>query len=56
MDLKLNESESRISEMLKTAFGSVVNQLMKDKSVVEIMLNPDGRLWIEAIHLRRDTL
>jgi type IV secretion system protein VirB11 len=42
--------------MLKTAFGPVVNQCMEDSSVVEIMLNPDGRLWVDRLgHGREDT-
>ena len=50
----MNESECRIFDMLKTAFGPVVNQFMEDTGVVEIMLNPDGRLWIDRLGYGRE--
>lgn len=39
-------SERRAS-MLKTAFGPVIGAALEDPSVIEIMANPDGMLWIE---------
>lgn len=43
-----NISEERTKQMLKTALGEVEPFLL-DKSVIEIMLNPDGCLWIEKL-------
>ena len=33
--------------MLRTAFGTVICKALSDPSVVEIMQNPDGLLWVE---------
>lgn len=35
--------------MLQTAFGPKIMILLEDPSVIEIMLNPDGRLWVERL-------
>lgn len=35
--------------MLRTAFGSTIGQWLEDPEVIEIMLNPDGRLWVERL-------
>lgn len=37
----------RRAAMLKTAFGPVIGAALEDASVIEIMANPDGALWIE---------
>lgn len=39
----------RTIDMLTTAFGVTINAMIADKSVVEIMLNPDGRVWVERL-------
>ena len=33
--------------MLRTALGPAIATFVEDPSIVEVMLNPDGRLWIE---------
>ncbi len=38
---------ARRASMLRTAFGPVIGAALEDASVIEIMANPDGRLWIE---------
>ena len=38
---------ARRASMLKTAFGPVIGAALEDPSVIEIMVNPDGALWIE---------
>lgn len=49
-------SQMRTSEMLATAFGEKIGTALKDPDVIEIMVNPNGRLWIEAHGKgRRDT-
>jgi type IV secretion system protein VirB11 len=35
--------------MLSTALGPSVAQFLEDPSVVEVMLNPDGRLWVDRL-------
>jgi type IV secretion system protein TrbB len=35
--------------MLRTALGCAINQYLDDASIVEVMLNPDGRLWIDRL-------
>jgi type IV secretion system protein VirB11 len=42
-----DDTASRRAAMLKTAFGPVTGAALEDDSVIEIMANPDGALWIE---------
>jgi type IV secretion system protein TrbB len=35
--------------MLRTAFGPAIVRFLEDPTVVEVMLNPDGRLWIDRL-------
>jgi Flp pilus assembly CpaF family ATPase len=35
--------------MLRTALGPAIALWLEDPSVVEVMLNPDGRLWIDRL-------
>ena len=42
-------SADRILSMLGTSLTPVVNELLLDDSVVEVMLNPDGRLWVDRL-------
>jgi len=35
--------------MLRTALGADIAGFLEDPSVVEVMLNPDGRLWIDRL-------
>jgi len=43
------EAIKRGSRMLRTALGPHVGAWLDDPSVVEIMLNPDGRLWLDRL-------
>ena len=49
--LTLNNAEaiSRGARMLRTALGPQIAEWLEDDSVVEVMLNPDGRLWIDRL-------
>ncbi|QQS13830.1 MAG: P-type conjugative transfer ATPase TrbB [Rhodospirillales bacterium] len=40
---------SRGARMLRTALGPAIAEWLEDPSVVEVMLNPDGRLWIDRL-------
>ncbi len=44
-----SESRARASEMLRTAMGSDIAAALADPSVVEVMVNPDGRLWLDRL-------
>jgi len=35
--------------MLRTALGAAITAFLEDPAVVEVMLNPDGRLWIDRL-------
>jgi Flp pilus assembly CpaF family ATPase len=35
--------------MLRTALGPAIARLLEDPAVVEVMLNPDGRIWIDRL-------
>lgn len=49
--LQKNMTEKKIIQrhldMLLTAFGEKLSKLMLEPKIIEIMLNPDGKLWIE---------
>jgi P-type conjugative transfer ATPase TrbB len=44
-----HEAQSRLIDMLTTALGPVIGGLMDDESVIEIMVNPDGKIWIDRL-------
>jgi type IV secretion system protein VirB11 len=44
-----SESLLRSARMLRTALGPAIAGHLEDPSVVEVMLNPDGRLWIDRL-------
>lgn len=44
-----SEAISRGARMLRTAFGPAIARFLEDPTVVEVMLNPDGRLWIDRL-------
>ncbi len=44
-----SEAASRGARMLRTALGPAIALWLDDPSVIEVMLNPDGRLWIDRL-------
>jgi type IV secretion system protein TrbB len=44
-----SERASRGARMLRTALGSAIADWLDDAAVIEVMLNPDGRLWIDRL-------
>src|SRR5579864_9623377 len=44
-----SEAFSRGARMLRTALGPAIAAFLEDPSIVEVMLNPDGRLWIDRL-------
>lgn len=43
------ETSSRGARMLRTALGPGIAAWLEDAGVVEVMLNPDGRLWVDRL-------
>ena len=43
------EAMARGARMLRTAFGPAIAGFLEDPMTVEVMLNPDGRLWIDRL-------
>lgn len=41
--------DNRVTDMLRWQFGPDICTLFEDDSVIEIMLNPDGKLWVERL-------
>ena len=51
-----DQTDDRLLQMLATALGPDIAQYIKDPKVVELMLNPDSRLWIDRLGVgRQDT-
>ncbi|HWU73425.1 MAG TPA: P-type conjugative transfer ATPase TrbB, partial [Sphingomonas sp.] len=44
-----SEASSRGARMLRTALGPAIAGWLGDPSVIEVMLNPDGRLWLDRL-------
>ncbi|MGI9377752.1 MAG: P-type conjugative transfer ATPase TrbB [Tsuneonella suprasediminis] len=44
-----SEAVTRGARMLRTALGPAIARFLEDPSIVEVMLNPDGRLWIDRL-------
>lgn len=47
------EADDRRRAMLRTAMGSAIDRALADPQVVEIMVNPDGRLWVDRLDTGR---
>jgi type IV secretion system protein VirB11 len=43
------ETRARHREMLRTAFGPAIAAALGDPETLEIMVNPDGRLWLDLM-------
>ncbi|MBZ9815164.1 P-type conjugative transfer ATPase TrbB [Mesorhizobium sp. CA7] len=43
------EARSRSSRMLRTALGPAIARFLDDPAIVEVMLNPDGRIWVDRL-------
>ena len=43
------ETFSRSTRMLRTALGPAITGFLEDPTIAEVMLNPDGRLWIDRL-------
>ncbi len=43
------EGLSRSTKMLRTAMGAAIAGWLDEPAIIEIMLNPDGKLWIDRL-------
>lgn len=43
------ETYERTLQMLRTALGSVITNALGDAKVIEVMVNPDGKIWLDSI-------
>lgn len=43
------EAVTRGARMLRTALGPDITNFLEDPGIVEVMLNPDGRLWVDRL-------
>src|SRR3989441_12159469 len=46
--LHQREQEQRLQEKLRRELGPVVLAALRDPDITEVMLNPDGSLWVES--------
>ena len=44
-----SEAKARGARMLRTALGQSIAAWLDDPAVIEVMLNPDGRLWLDRL-------
>ncbi|MDZ3831900.1 MAG: P-type conjugative transfer ATPase TrbB [Sphingopyxis sp.] len=42
-------AQGRGARMLRTALGGAIADWLADPAVIEVMLNPDGRLWVDRL-------
>jgi len=47
----ISERPSRLGNMLRTALGAEIATWLNEPQIVEIMLNPDGRLWLDRLDI-----
>ena len=52
-DHLIEEARMRRRQMLLTAFGPTIEAALKDPSVIEVMVNPDGKLWLDRFDVGR---
>lgn len=44
-----HEQDDRLIENLRHNMGAIIMAALEDPEVVEIMVNPDGKLWVEKL-------
>lgn len=44
-----SEAFQRGARMLRTALGTAIAEWLEDPAIIEVMLNPDGRLWVDRL-------
>ncbi len=44
-----HEAVQRGARMLRTALGPAIARFLEDPAIVEVLLNPDGRIWVDRL-------
>ena len=44
-----SQAQARGARMLRTAMGASIAAWLGDPAVIEVMLNPDGRIWVDRL-------
>lgn len=52
-DHLIEEARMRRRQMLLTAFGPTIEAALDDPTVIEVMVNPDGKLWLDRFDVGR---
>ena len=52
-DASVNRIDRQV-QMLRTAMGPVITDALADPQVVEVLLNPDGSLWLDRLRTGRE--
>src|SRR3546814_11055685 len=47
-------ARERSVQMLRTAFGPAIIEALDDPDIDEVMLNPDGRIWVDRLRSGRE--
>ncbi|CAP44968.1 conjugal transfer protein TrbB [Bordetella petrii] len=47
-------ARERSVQMLRTAFGPAIIEALDDPDIGEVMLNPDGRIWVDRLRSGRE--
>src|SRR3569833_1057322 len=55
-DVSVSLAQERRVRMLRTALGPDIARALDDPDVVEVMLNPDGLLWVDRLGSGREPL
>src|SRR5262249_51813116 len=54
LDNPMTTAGDRRTRMLRTAMGPAIAAALEDPQVVEILLNPDGSLWLDRLGTGRE--
>ncbi|MCP4935129.1 MAG: P-type conjugative transfer ATPase TrbB, partial [bacterium] len=52
-DHLIEEARMRRRQMLLTAFGSTIEAALENPTIIEVMVNPDGKLWLDRFDVGR---
>ncbi|UDF04845.1 P-type conjugative transfer ATPase TrbB [Asticcacaulis sp. AND118] len=47
--MTITPSSRRLRDMLRTAFGETLNAALADPMVIEVLVNPDGAVWLDRM-------
>ena len=44
-----SQTVARGARMLRSALGPAIAHLLRDDRIIEVMLNPDGHIWVDLL-------